>query len=68
MPIIPALGRWRQEDQEFEASVGYTVRPCLRKPKAGDVLRGRALAWHVHSPGFDPQHHKKEKKEREVES
>jgi hypothetical protein len=24
-----ALGRLRQEDQKFKASVGYTVRPCL---------------------------------------
>jgi hypothetical protein len=26
MPINPALGRLRGEDQEFEASLGYTVR------------------------------------------
>lgn len=29
---IPALGRWRQGNQEFHvrASIGY-MRPCLRK-------------------------------------
>jgi hypothetical protein len=23
MPVIPALGRWKQKDHEFEASVDY---------------------------------------------
>jgi hypothetical protein len=22
-PVIPALGRWRQKDHKFEASLGY---------------------------------------------
>jgi hypothetical protein len=29
MAIIPAFRRLRQEDCKFEASLGYTVRPCL---------------------------------------
>jgi hypothetical protein len=30
MPVIPVLGRLRQEDQEFEANVESIVRPCLQ--------------------------------------
>jgi hypothetical protein len=32
-PIIPALGRLKQENHKFEASLGYIVRPMLRKKK-----------------------------------
>jgi hypothetical protein len=31
MPVIPALGRWKQEDLGFETSLGYIVRFCLKK-------------------------------------
>jgi guanylate kinase len=31
MPVIPALSRLRQEDQEFEASLCYTARFYLKK-------------------------------------
>jgi hypothetical protein len=33
MLIIPAHGRLRQEDEEFEASLGYTERSYLKKKK-----------------------------------
>jgi hypothetical protein len=29
--IIPALGRFRQEDGKFKASLGYIARPYLKK-------------------------------------
>jgi hypothetical protein len=38
--IIPALGRWRQEDHKFKANLGYIVRPCL-KPKKKKKKRER---------------------------
>jgi hypothetical protein len=33
MPVILALGRVRQENQEFKASLGCMARPCLKEKK-----------------------------------
>jgi hypothetical protein len=30
-PVISALGREKQDDWEFKATVGYVPRPCLKK-------------------------------------
>jgi hypothetical protein len=30
-PVIPALRRLRQEDHEFQTTLGYIARPCLRR-------------------------------------
>jgi hypothetical protein len=32
-PVFPVLGRLRQEDCEFQASLGYTERLSLKKKK-----------------------------------
>jgi hypothetical protein len=31
MPILPVLGRLKQEDQEFKADLGYIARSYLKK-------------------------------------
>jgi hypothetical protein len=31
MPIVPILGRLRQEVFKFQTSLGYIARPCLKK-------------------------------------
>jgi hypothetical protein len=36
MFVILTLRRLRQKDQELEAILGYTVRPCLKKEKKKD--------------------------------
>jgi hypothetical protein len=46
--VISALGRQIQEDQELETSLGYTMRPDLKKARAG--VGGRVLT------GFEAYH------------
>jgi hypothetical protein len=37
MPAIPVPRRLRQEDHEFEASLGCIVRSCLKKKKKSEI-------------------------------
>jgi hypothetical protein len=37
MPIIPALGRWRQEDCEFKSSLSYIARACVKNNGSGRI-------------------------------
>jgi hypothetical protein len=42
-PVIQALGKLRQEDSEFKASLGYTARHCLKKKKINKTRYGGAF-------------------------
>jgi hypothetical protein len=37
MLVIPALGRLREEDHKFEASLGCIARPHLKKKKITEL-------------------------------
>jgi hypothetical protein len=39
MPIIPSVGRLRQEDLELDASLDNTERTCLKKKKKKNHYR-----------------------------
>jgi hypothetical protein len=44
MPIIPTLGSLRQENQEYEASLGYIVRLCLKnKPTTNKTKQNKCF-------------------------
>jgi hypothetical protein len=41
LPVIHRLGRQQQEDPEFEFSLGYTRRACLKQNKSNQNNRPR---------------------------
>jgi hypothetical protein len=40
LAVIPALGRLRQKDCEFKASLGYIVRSCPKTKKKLIIIKG----------------------------
>jgi hypothetical protein len=48
---VTVLRRQRQDNLQFEASLTYTARPCLKKPGLRMYING--------NPGFDSQIRKK---------
>jgi hypothetical protein len=65
-PVIPALRRWRQEDQQFKASRGYTASPYLKnKTRAGGMAKVvEHLPCTNESLSSDPSTIKKKKKKK----
>jgi hypothetical protein len=49
MPIIPAFRQMKQEDHKFEASLGYTTRPCLKRE---NNKKRKKYKRNVHSHNF----------------
>jgi hypothetical protein len=39
MSVIPAFAWMRQEDQEFQASLGCIERPCLRRRRGETLIK-----------------------------
>jgi hypothetical protein len=47
-PVIPAVGRLRQGDYEFKASLNYTGRPYLqKKEKEKDLAGVQVSGYHI---------------------
>jgi hypothetical protein len=59
--LLLALGRLRQVDHKFEARLGYTVRPCLKREREEE----RATASEEEEEE-EEEEEKKEGEEREI--
>jgi hypothetical protein len=54
MPVIPALGSLRQEDSEFQDSLGYIVGPCFQRKVRGQGRWVWEMTQRVNAPHTKP--------------
>lgn len=47
-PGISALGKLWQDDQKFQASLGYLVRPCLTWQQTEQIVSSKDKCWGQH--------------------
>jgi hypothetical protein len=52
--IIQAFGKLRWEENVFEASLTYIVKPCLKKPRVEGVAQWQNTYLAFAKSGFSP--------------
>jgi hypothetical protein len=62
--VIPVLGKLRQEDLPFGASMGYMVRPCLKRKKKKAMLATQITTKGIDSKLVEGEGGRKKKKDK----
>jgi hypothetical protein len=57
----PSIQEAKAGDCKSEASLGYIVRPYLKKPRTRDVAEWYSACPPCPNAGFDPKYYKKKK-------